>query len=601
MRASTALVLALSSALPPAPAPAADGSRTVHERRLPEARVPNDVHLAVGVALLASSFAFKSCLRPWSSSKIPFVAFAGGAAHFLIREAFIREEYKKSVENGALAIERWETTEDAVKQVEALRASAEIERAAALASGKKARNAKVLQNAILLSAGLFVAFAIKGCASCASPLAPTCIPGYNACKRDICGNGVGGAPTNEELDREHHDSFGCPNYEPTCGAFGPPAAPPIPRKPGAPPFPLDLILPPRAAAMDAKRIGLLSAAALAGFSDALGRRIARAPALAKAAILAGLAEIARGSASRWREAEAAFEKRAATYDELADRIERSLAVRKEAPDRRRRNVVVPKSLRWNNSKRDKGGGGGPCVAGAVGSLVLDPACSCKKSGSCATMPLPSLNLSDLGTGAPPFVGATWGGIAAEGNSVFSGGETGGGNASPGQWGLNAAKLGRWLGRLVRKAGGETKEAGALRDKVQKGFRRAVLKAWNDMGPAGRASFGWGPSPMGDVDGTKGADEALEKMSEGLAGRKKARAAAASSAAKGRRRRGLFDDDAPAPPAGEERNPGGDWSGVPVNGPETSLWRIITLRHFMSAFPVIFEESPAAGQAGQAGP
>ena len=609
MRTPAALVLILS--LGAAPSPAAD---VVHELKGPRADVPDeDVFLTLGTALLASSFAFQGCVKPYRHSKLPLIAFSGGAGVFLVREAFIKERFKERSEE-LLSIEDWEeSVEDARKQVEAKRRAAKLELAAAEAAGKKAGNARILKHTLLLSAGALAAFLVAKCASAAGPLTFECVRTHNSCKEP-----------EQETTINTENPPRATETTPEAADMRAPAAPPeTPTTPEPPTYYLDhcddvdyacqghmtppelspgsqpaimaqalqglasLLLPSPALAANAKKIGLASVAALAGLK--LGGKIASAPDFYKAILLTGLGVSVHRAANKWREAEKTFKKRAGVYEDLADRIERTLASRgRKNPDTRR--DLVATRARGHAIPKSRNPGDGPCATGAMGSLTMDPDCSCRKDNSCARMDLPAWDARALDF-MPPFVGEAYGDLVQAGDSVLAGrgASLGSLDGGAGGFGRHAADLRKWRDGLfdkIRKA--SPRAFDDRREKARKWLRGSVLKAWRGMKPAARDSFMWGPAPK-----VPGAALGGSGRARGASGPGTLRLGAASPGGDGKSP-GSAGTAGGRPAAAPAEPPWAlDVVGDEVSGhrPGTSLWDIITRRYFKSTFPVLFGERP----------
>ena len=542
-----------------------------------DTETPNETYFTVAVALLASSFAFKGCLGK-ETKKIPTITFVSGASMFLFREVTIKEDFERKSQT-LFKVKKWEEKEGADKQITAFEQAAEQQRLAADAAKKKASNAAWLEKTLYASGGLFAFFALKHCASCPIPgLQAVCIPSYNSCNEtNACPSVASNKPV--RIDMGFADALS---------------------------FLTSLVAPAAYGSVNLKKLGIVAAASIAGISESLGGKIAGIPDIWKASIMAGLAPIAAKSKRTWERAAQSFEENARKYEGLAaatkQRLESGIVVSAE-----KQKITAPKypSALQNIKSRDRTKSSrqpSACAKGETGQMVIDAECGCKKTNSCKSADLPKVDFKALDI--PPFVGEAYDSLAKRGHALYNGDGTGiDGQIAHAGGNVGAAQIKKWHGSLLdaaKKGFGDTKGANfdGLKKRALSNFKGAVFRTYRNMSPRKRANFiastggGFGLvneaanfGTTGPLDTPNRSDGVTLSVAPALKG-----AAAPSSS-------GIFLDASPSSTGAQDSDgrfeETGDFDIVTDEifdtDPEgTSLWRIITIRYFKTAFPVIFK-------------
>ena len=269
-----------------------------------EEKIPKDIFLTLGTALMAS-MALSSCgLTSFNTTKVPLLVLTGASAVYLFREVAIKEDFTEKSKL-LFQVEQWKETEKARRQQEAFERAAQEQRLAAEASDKKASNAKFLERSLYLSSALFLAFPLVACAKCTIGYL-ACLPTHNACKETACGVALS------------------PSSSPTRT------------------FLRSLFTLERAYAFNAKKLGIVSLGLLLGHAKALGQKMAAIPDVGKSALLALLAKRANGSKKQWEKAAQTYRENAKKYESLGKSIEVALRAGGGHGGPERTDVITPK-------------------------------------------------------------------------------------------------------------------------------------------------------------------------------------------------------------------------------------------------------------------
>ena len=527
-----------------------DETELLYDAGIPkESEIPNETYLTIGIALLASSFAFKGCIKPPSFEKIPLITFVTMALAFLFREVRIKEEFEERSRK-LFQIKKWEGVEDATRQVEVFRTAAEQERLAAKASEDKAGNAKFLENTLLFSAALIGGFLFIKC-----KLNPLCFKQHNSCD---------GGEASSLRPMENITT----------------------------PLLWDMLLPIRAHAVDVKKLGIASLSSLMGFTDTIGKRIADTPNIYKAIMLTTLSRVASRSHNKWQEISETFKKNAQNYENLARMIETQLKAKVTTSFD---NTIIPPKNNNSSVPNTKGSvqekisSHSHCATGDISSLSMDKFCQCHSDNSCTQANLPKVDFNAMKL--PSLAGKTYNGLGREVDSLFNGNTWGGAtglSANPGRYSAIKQWHNRVFGKLKKAI--KDNDFNKIKNRALKGTKSAILTTYYGMSPNHRSAFA-------DLTGSFGPSnphffhEELEKTTKDLASKGVEITIPPSTLNPSQTGHDLFSSS-PSPNTDDlanfenldtaEANIVEDRQGV-------SLWKILTVRYLKTAFPLIFEE------------
>ena len=537
------------------------GSKPIYSKELaydagtPEkVELPNETYLTIGIALMASSLSFSGCLKPIRARKAPVLAFVGGASYFLFREVTIKEEYDKASKE-LLQIVKWKNREQADKQIELYEKAAAQESLAAQAAEKKASNAKFLQRALYISAGLFAVFPLQKCMGC-GPGYWGCVPLYNSCRREICLGEMSPLPKNL------FEIFSIPSAH--------------------------------ALAFNAEKLGIASLGLILGKANILGRRLSSIPDIGKSAMLTGLAVAAGNATKKWEVAAKKYRKNEQSYLHLAKAVKTAIETNQE--------VVLNQNIKplqyapnpFTSEDKQNSSQTSPCAVGNLGELTIDRNCQCKKTGTCAKDFLPKINFADLN--APSGFSEAYGSFNDELNSSFQGDSFSSGDFATETSRLSAGGgIQDWPKKLFDKMkknidGKKARELHILQSDAQKKFHKAVTGTYKAMSPQEKNAF---HNAVGSF--SSGTDSPLSPLPQDTqTSQTKAVTTPPHSqdiSSSSEALNSFFGDDSSTPPPNKEKVL--EKYSIPnsalINKADLSLWGVITLRYFITAYPRLFEE------------
>ena len=236
---------------------------------------------------------------------------------------------------------------------------------------------------------------------------------------------------------------------------------------------------------------------------------------------------------------------------------------------------------------------------------MDRECLCRQNATCSTMGLPKVDFEALRM--PESIGQSYEALGREGDALLSGNSIQGQGipSFSGLPGHRAASVERWgeslFGKVKDRMGGPSLEGlEGMRKKGMKDFREAVLTAYREMPPGVRSSLEelHGPEnrALGEAtilaQGREGSfnPQALGLPLPGVGGKKGPKALAPGHFFGNPSPPGVSEGELLEEDGGMGNLDGLDIENDDIHGPShTSIWRILTIRYFKSAYPVIFEE------------
>ena len=532
--------------------------------------LPNDTYLTLGIALMAFSFSFSGCLKG-SLSQTPAWVFAGGSSVFLFRQVTIKEDYERDSEALGPKIKKWEKEDEAYQQIRYYKQAAQQEELAAEAAEKKASNARFLEKSLYISSGLFLAFPFIKCKGCLIGYFP-CLGTYNSCD--------GGLPIK------------CASVAPTRNT----------------PFYslLHLLSIPSAHAFNAKKLGIVGLGAVLGTSKILGNRLSSIPDIFKGAMMMALAKVASNAAKEWDKAAVEYRKRKKSYKHLADAVE--AAIEKETGVTGGPSITATQYPSPVNATKSTPEGTSPkvspCAVGKLGELTIDRTCACKKTNTCTNVPLPKIAFDAFD--APPSFGQAYDSYGQELNGAFSGDPLQSGQTASSSFLSKAAKVKDWPNDLLKniKKEFEAHQPGSFdqgKSDALKTLRKSILSSHRSMSPEMKRqianNFGLNSSNAYKDPSTFQTNPSPHSSETRAIKSPSPSGASTKGPSKNFFGEFLSDPSVPAVAAEEqmveEEVRGQKVFDIPdladIQNNQVSLWKIITTRYFITAYPRFFEE------------
>ncbi len=521
--------------------------------------LPNDTYLTLAIALMASSFSFSGCLRPLKTEKAPVLTFVGGTSAFLFREVTIKNEYENKSKK-LLEIKKWKDQKDADNQINAYEKSAAQESLSAQAAEKKASNARFLKKVLYISAGLFATFPLIQCKGCVTGYLG-CLPKYSSCSdMDFCTASIDANPFLKNL----FNIFSIPS----AYALG----------------------------LNAKKLGITSLGLILGKANILGERLSSIPDIGKSAMLQALSKAADNAAKTWEKAAKHYRKNEQSYKHLAGAIKAAL----DTPNKidLNKKITPPKYAsnpfnREKDRKKNSSSNVSPCAVGNLGELTIDKNCQCKKTGTCTTVSLPTVNFSALNT--PEGLSDAYDSLGSKMNKSFQGNYSPSGDIATDLSRTHASGIGDWPQHLFDKIkkdidGRQPGEFDNLQSSALKKLNKAVGKFYKSMSPQDKTAFhhstGLFPS---EIDSNVSPLPLTTPTSNTTVITSPSLPQTSSSP---KALHSFFEDNSNPSPSPDKEQSFENFS-IPdstiIQQAKNSLWKIITLRYFITAYPRLFEE------------
>lgn len=325
----------------------------------------------------------------------------------------------------------------------------------------------------------------------------------------------------------------------------------------------------------------------------------------RALLFGGLGLFASFAAKELEKAKDCANGSADVYKNLADQLERALMMEARMAGMIKPSIGIRNQIQNARAERDNLNGlgaGAVCMIGNLGEYRLDPKCECRKTNTCSTAKFDTTELSNLGL--PSSFGSSLGAFGNGANSLFSG-NLAGADSSFGTLGQNAANIER-----LRKKSMENAIASLKKDKKFEKQKFNIEKADEALGKMLKDDLNKSVndilSSSGSGAGTLAASSAVPSLDSAVAKDPKdlkqlvasiqgnAKAPAKDSGA-GQFKFDFGDEAASDQNIANPLNQGDALSDFESNEsdisdrPNESIFKIITVRYFKSAYPRFFTE------------